>query len=98
VVTCLGSTFAGRVAASLLKAVSLEDLIAKSLDDYEALALRLARDRLLLGSLKAQLAGNRDRCALFDTRRFARHLEAAYVAAYERDQAGLAPDHIVVPR
>jgi predicted O-linked N-acetylglucosamine transferase (SPINDLY family) len=98
VVTCLGSTFAGRVAASLLKAVSLERLITKSLDDYEALALKLARDRLFLGSLKVQLAGNRDRCPLFDTQQFARHLEAGYVAAYEREQAGLAPDHIVVPR
>jgi protein O-GlcNAc transferase len=98
VVTCLGSTFAGRVAASLLKAAGLEGLVAKSLDDYETLALKLARDRLLLGSLKAQLAGNRDCCPLFDTQQFARHLEAAYVAAHERAQAGLAPDHIVVPR
>jgi protein O-GlcNAc transferase len=44
-VTCLGETFAGRVTASLLKAVGLSELITTSLEDYEALALRLARDR-----------------------------------------------------
>ena len=97
VLTCLGSAFPGRVAASLLKAAGLEELIATSLENYEALALRLARDESLLALLKAKLSRNRDTCALFDTPRFTRHLEAAYVTAHERGQAGLAPDHIVVP-
>jgi predicted O-linked N-acetylglucosamine transferase (SPINDLY family) len=70
VVTCLGETFAGRVAASLLKAVGLPELITTSLEDYEALALKLAREPLLLASIKAKLARNRDTCPLFDTARF----------------------------
>jgi protein O-GlcNAc transferase len=95
VVTCLGSTFPGRVAASLLKGAGLEELITLSLDDYEALALRLARDTGLLASLRTKLAQNRDTCPLFDTRQFTVHLEAAYAAAHERAEAGLAPDHIL---
>ena len=51
VVTCLGTTFVGRVAASLLKAVGLDELITRSLEDYEALALKLARDPAYLASL-----------------------------------------------
>jgi protein O-GlcNAc transferase len=84
VLTCLGSTFAGRVAASLLNAAGLPELITTSLDDYEALALRLARDRSLLAAIKAKLARNRQTCPLFDTARFARHIEAAYTTMWER--------------
>src|SRR5262249_7693846 len=59
VLTCLGSTFAGRVAGSLVKAVGLDELITTSLEDYEALALKLARDQALLTSLRDKLARNR---------------------------------------
>jgi protein O-GlcNAc transferase len=76
--TSLGSTFAGRVAASLLNAAGLPELITASLNDYEALALRLARDPLLLASVKEKLAHNRDKCPLFDTKRITRRIEAAY--------------------
>ncbi len=96
ILTCLGSTFAGRVAASLLNAVGLNELVTENLDDYEALALKLARDPALLSSLKAKLAANRLACPLFDTRRFTRHLEAAYVTMWERYQRGQAPAHFVV--
>jgi predicted O-linked N-acetylglucosamine transferase (SPINDLY family) len=91
VLTCLGSTYAGRVAASLLNAVGLADLITTSLEDYEALALTLARDRSLVASLKDRLAHNRDGCSLFNTTRFARHIEAAYKTMWERQQMGLRP-------
>lgn len=59
VLTCRGTTFAGRVAASLLQAIGLPDLVTRSLDDYEALALRLAREPALLASLMERLARNR---------------------------------------
>src|SRR5205823_14232747 len=59
VLTCLGETFAGRVAASQLKAVGLPDLIATSLEDYEALALKLAREPEFLALVKGKLARNR---------------------------------------
>jgi protein O-GlcNAc transferase len=86
--TCRGSTFPGRVAASLLQAVGLDELIAGTLGEYEALALRLAQDRELLASLKAKLARNRDRSTLFDPERFARHIEAVYTVMWERSRRG----------
>jgi protein O-GlcNAc transferase len=91
VVTCLGSTFAGRVAASLLKAVGLPELVTTSLEDYEALALKLARDPALLASVKAKLARNRTGYPLFDTRRFTRHIEAAYTTMADVYRRGESP-------
>jgi predicted O-linked N-acetylglucosamine transferase (SPINDLY family) len=85
-VTCLGSTFAGRVAASLLKAVGLDRLITSSLDEYAALALELAQNPSMLASIKHELAMNRDGAALFDTSRTARAIEAAYTMMWERYQ------------
>jgi predicted O-linked N-acetylglucosamine transferase (SPINDLY family) len=77
-VSCLGKNFAGRVGASLLNAVGLPELITHDLQAYEALALRLARDADLLARLRRRLANNRTTHPLFDTARFARHLETAY--------------------
>jgi protein O-GlcNAc transferase len=91
VLTCRGTTFAGRVAASLLTAVGLPDLITESLADYEALALRLAREPDFLAALRANLAANRAGCALFDTARFTRHVEAAYSRMWERHRRGEPP-------
>src|SRR5262249_21773754 len=78
VLTCMGDTFAGCVAASLLHAVDLSDLVTDSLAAYEALALKLATEPALLHSLRQRLAQNRSRCALFDTAPFPRPREAAY--------------------
>jgi len=91
VLTCTGRTFAGRVAASLLSAVGLPELITASLAEYETLATRLARDEPLLASLKAKLAKNRDSTSLFDTAAYTRNLEAAYIAMYEHHQRGDRP-------
>jgi predicted O-linked N-acetylglucosamine transferase (SPINDLY family) len=96
VLTVLGTSFAGRVASSLLCAAGLPDLIAPSLDAYEALAGALARDRPRLEALRARLAQNRADCALFDTQRFTRHLERAYETIWERRQRGEAPQHFAV--
>ena len=91
IVTCMGSTFAGRVAASLLYAAGLPELVTESLADYEALALRLARNPEALAAIKSRLAQDRDTMALFDALQFARHLEAAYVAMHKRHQRSLPP-------
>jgi predicted O-linked N-acetylglucosamine transferase (SPINDLY family) len=91
VVTCMGNTFAGRVAASVLNAAGLAALVTHSLAGYEALALRFARDPEALAAIKARLAQDRDRMPLFDAPRFARHLEAAYAMMHERYQHGLPP-------
>jgi predicted O-linked N-acetylglucosamine transferase (SPINDLY family) len=96
VLTCPRSTFAGRVGASLLHAVGLPEMITASLEEYEALALRLARDPALLASLKAKLASNRLKCPLFDTQRFTRHVEAAFTTMWELHQRGEAPRSFAV--
>lgn len=96
VLTCLGETFAGRVAASQLRAIGLPDLVTTSLDDYEALALKLARDRELLDEVKAKLARNRDSQPLFNTARLARHMESAYRTMLERHQRGEPPQSFAV--
>jgi len=97
-VTCLGSTFASRVAASLIKAIGLDELITNSLAEYEALALKLARDAALLASVKAKLKCNCETYPLFDTARFTRHIESAYVTMWERYQRGEAPKAFAVNR
>jgi len=88
VLTCLGTAFAGRVAASLLKAVALPELVTGSLEEYEELAVRLAGEKGMLEDLRARLADNRATCPLFDTDRITRHIEAAYVTMWERLRRG----------
>lgn len=88
--TCRGTTFPGRVAASLLAAVGLPELIAESQDDYETMAIRLAGNGAAVSALKQKLAENRLSWPLFDTDRFRRNIEAAYtvmVDAHKRSQA-----------
>jgi protein O-GlcNAc transferase len=96
VLTCPGATYASRVAASLLHGIGLPELIASSLLDYEALALKLACDPALLTSIKQKLACNRETYPLFNTKRFVRHLEAAYVTMRERSQRGEPPESFAV--
>jgi predicted O-linked N-acetylglucosamine transferase (SPINDLY family) len=93
-VTWAGETFAGRVAASLLTAVGLPELVAPSFAAYEALALDLARDPARLATLKGRLAMGKRASRLFDTPRLARDLERLYAAMHERRLAGQPPDHI----
>jgi predicted O-linked N-acetylglucosamine transferase (SPINDLY family) len=96
VLTCAGNTFAGRVAGSLLHAIGLEELVTTSLDDYEALALRLARDADLLRQLRARLERNRRTHPLFNTARFTRNLEAAYAQMWQTWRAGRPPTSFAV--
>jgi len=94
IVTCKGTSFAGRVGASLMNAIGLPELITDSLDAYEALAIKLARESDMLASVKAKLARNRTERPLFNTQRFTRNIEAAYLAIWERHQRGDPPGHI----
>ncbi|HMK78682.1 MAG TPA: tetratricopeptide repeat protein [Xanthobacteraceae bacterium] len=91
VLTCLGSTFAGRVAASLLHAVGLPELITPTLAEYEAAAIGLARDPERLGAVRTRLAAQRLTAPLFNTELSTRHLEAAYRMMWERHQRGEPP-------
>ena len=97
VLTCAGSAFAGRVAAGLLSAVGLPELVTNNLADYEALALHLARDADALAAVKAKLHANRLTMPLFDTDRFRRHLEAAFTRMWERHDRGQPPESFAVP-
>lgn len=91
IVTCAGQGFAARVAASLLQAVGLPELITESLEAYEALALDLATRPERLADLRARLAARVDGAPLFDTDLSRRHIEAAYTTAWRRQQRGEAP-------
>ena len=95
-VTRLGNCFAGRVAASLLRAANLPELITETAEDYEALALTLATDPARLQAIRDKLARERDRCPLFDTQGFTRDLEAAYEAMQARRLHGQPPTHIAI--
>ncbi len=88
VLTCRGEAFAGRVAASLLQAAGLPEMVAPDLDAYQGLALRLARSPAELGRLRRHLHDARCACPLFDTTRFRRHLEAAYQTMWNIAQGG----------
>jgi protein O-GlcNAc transferase len=98
VLTCLGETFAGRVAASLLSAIGLSETITGSLEAYERMAIDLAQNPDKLDSLKSRLAENRLTTSLFNTELLTKHIEAAYTGMYERYRAGLPSHHIDVPR
>jgi protein O-GlcNAc transferase len=91
VLTCSGQSFAARMAGSLLSAVGLPELITHSLEDYEALALRLARNPEELADKKRKLVASRAACPLFDTDRFRRNIERAYTEMWRRFQNGLPP-------
>jgi len=97
-VTLAGETFASRVAASLLRAAGLDDLVTRSLADYRDLLLDLVRNRDRLRETRVRLKAGLQTAPLFDSARYTRHLEHAYGAMWERRLAALPPEHIVVPR
>ena len=94
VLTLIGQSFASRVAASLLTAIGLPELITTSPQEYEALAIELAKNPEKLMVLKQKLTSNRLTTPLFDTPQFTKDLERAYVQMYERYQADLVPESI----
>jgi predicted O-linked N-acetylglucosamine transferase (SPINDLY family) len=96
VLTCLGDSFAGRVAASVLTSIGLPELVTHSLAEYEQMASALAKDIAKVRGLKARLALNRKTYPLFDAARFARHLEAAYARMVEIHRRGAPPSAFTV--
>jgi predicted O-linked N-acetylglucosamine transferase (SPINDLY family) len=91
VLTCSGEAFASRMAGSLLHVVGAGDCIARSLDEYERLAIDLANHPERLQELRRRLARNRRESPLYDSARFCRHLEAAYSVMRDRQRAGESP-------
>lgn len=96
IVTCAGTTFAGRVAGSLLKAAGLPELVTHSLQDYEALALKLAKDPAQLSALRQRLETTKLETPLFDIRRFVKNIESAYNTMWDTWQSGAAPSAFAV--
>ncbi|HEY4373396.1 MAG TPA: tetratricopeptide repeat protein [Burkholderiales bacterium] len=95
--TRAGEAFASRVAASLLTAAGLPELITADLRQYEALALRLAAAPQRLAQMREHLLRRRRAGELFPTARLRGHLEQAYLRMHERSQRGLAPAAFSVP-
>jgi len=96
VLTCMGESFASRVAASLLNAIELTELITNSQHQYEATAIELAPNPTKLKAVKDKLQRNRLTTALFDTKLFTKNIEAAYTEMYKRYQNNSPPEHIYV--
>ncbi|HEY0954448.1 MAG TPA: tetratricopeptide repeat protein [Roseateles sp.] len=96
VLTQQGRSFPARMAASLLNAVGVPELITTDAAGYIATATRLAQQPEELRSLRQRLLAARDGSALFDTPRFTRHLESAYAEAHRLRVAGEAPRDVVV--
>ena len=96
VLTLLGSSFAGRMAASLLNAIDLQELIAYSQEEYERLAIELALNPMKFAEIKSRLAQNHLSAPLFNTPFFTKNLEMAYSKIYESYLAGKEPDHIFI--
>jgi hypothetical protein len=96
VLTLQGKSFAGRVAASLLHAIAMPELITYTEQDFEDRAVDLATHPEKLAALKVKLAKNRLTTPLFDTQLYTKHFESALIEAYERYQSDLAPAHMVV--
>ena len=96
VLTCMGESFASRVAASLLCAIGLPELVTETHAGYEALAIELATNPTKLRGIKDELERNRLTTPLFDIALFVEHIEAAYTKMYARYQSNLPPDHIYI--
>jgi len=90
IVTCPGEHLVGRLGASLLRAIGLEELAVRNSDEYEALAIELARPEKLR-ALKTKLAQNRETHPLFDTERLVRNLERAYLEMWRIHKSGGLP-------
>jgi predicted O-linked N-acetylglucosamine transferase (SPINDLY family) len=96
VLTCRGGSFAGRVAASLLTALRMPELITTSLEEYESRALELASHPVQLRALRERLQVHRRNSPLFDTARYCAHLEKAYSAMFDKAQRGQPPASFAV--
>jgi predicted O-linked N-acetylglucosamine transferase (SPINDLY family) len=97
VVTCSGQAFSSRMAGSLLHAIGLPDLVTQNLQEYEELTLRLCTNPIQLAHVRTRLARNRASWPLFDTDRFRKHLESAYLTMWQRHEQGEPPASFAVP-
>jgi protein O-GlcNAc transferase len=95
--TCQGKSFPARVASSVLSALGMPELIARSLDEYEAKALQFAREPDTLTAVRRKLESHSDTQPMFKTDRFTSHIEAAYLQMWDIFQRGEAPRSFNIP-
>jgi len=91
VLTLAGETFSSKMAASLLTAIDMPELITNTPAQFEHRAIEIAQNRALLSELKSKLKDNKGKAKLFDTLQFIQSLESCYLAMYERDLNDLDP-------
>jgi predicted O-linked N-acetylglucosamine transferase (SPINDLY family) len=92
----MGESFASRVAASLLHAIELPELVTTTLESYEKLAIDLALTPNKLSLIKEKLSAKRLTAPLFNSELFTEGLESAYIKLYERFQDNLPRDHLFI--
>ena len=93
-ITKTGNSFASRVAASLLNAIDLPELITATKEEFELLAIDLANNHDKLLKIKNRLLSNLSVSPLFNSKLFTQHLETAYKIIYNRYLDNLPPDHL----
>jgi predicted O-linked N-acetylglucosamine transferase (SPINDLY family) len=96
ILTLTGHSFASRVAASLLNAIGLSNLIVNTEEEYESLAIELGNNPQKIDTIKKILEKNKFVFPLFDTIKFTRNIETAYIKIYERYQANKQPENIII--
>ena len=96
ILTLKGNSYPSRMAASIVNAVNMPELITTSFEEYESLAIELAANPEKLKVIKDKLLSNLSTAPLYDTPLFTKNLEFAYNEMYDRYQQGLKPDHIYV--
>jgi predicted O-linked N-acetylglucosamine transferase (SPINDLY family) len=98
VLTCIGNSFTSRVAASLLNAVNLPELITKTQDQYESLAIQLSTNSQKFTSIKDKLVNNLSTAPLFNSPMFTQYMELAYIEMYEKYCNGIKPEGINIEK
>jgi predicted O-linked N-acetylglucosamine transferase (SPINDLY family) len=96
VLTCMGKSFAGKVASSLLNAIDLPELVTYNEQEYEEKAIQLATNLQVLNGFKNRISVNKTTSSLFNIGQFTGHFEAALLRMYEVYQSGEEIDHIVI--
>ena len=96
VITKAGNSFSGRVAASMLNAVGLPELITKTENEYEELALYFSKNRDQLQKIKRKLKENKLKTSLFDTKKYVKNIEEAYKKIHKRNIENLLPETIIL--
>jgi len=96
ILTLKGNSFNSREAANIISAVNLPEMITASQEEYEFLAIELAKNPMKYRTIKDKLVDNLPNAPLYNTRLFAKNIESAYKTMFERYHQGLDPDHIYI--